>query len=92
MNKKNKILLVEDDPNFGSVLKNYLELNEYDVKLCIDGFAGYEQFISGKYDICIFDVMMPRKDGFTLAKEVLREPLPWNRGREIFHDKSLRSA
>jgi DNA-binding response OmpR family regulator len=70
MDKKIKILLVEDDPNFGSVLKNYLELNDYDVKLCTDGFAGYDQFISGKFDICILDVMMPRKDGFTLAKEI----------------------
>ena len=67
---KIKILLVEDDPNFGSVLKNYLELNEYNVKLCPDGFAGYDQFVSGKFDICILDVMMPRKDGFTLAKEI----------------------
>src|SRR5204863_5151904 len=69
MNKV-KILLVEDDPNFGAVLKNYLELNEYDVKLCPDGFSGYEQFATGKFDICILDVMMPRKDGFTLAKEI----------------------
>src|SRR6188768_3078813 len=67
---KSKILLVEDDPNFGSVLKNYLELNDYDVKLASDGFAGYDQFVSGKFDICILDVMMPRKDGFTLAKEI----------------------
>jgi len=67
---KTKILLVEDDPNFGSVLKNYLELNDYDVKLCQDGFSGYDQFATGKYDICILDVMMPRKDGFTLAKEI----------------------
>lgn len=70
MSNKIKILLVEDDPNFGSVLKNYLELNEYDVTLCSDGFSGYDQFVSGKYDICILDVMMPRKDGFTLAKEI----------------------
>lgn len=70
MEQKSKILLVEDDPNFGSVLKNYLELNEYDVKLCTDGFAGYDQFNAGKYDLCILDVMMPRKDGFTLAKEI----------------------
>jgi len=67
---KTKILLVEDDPNFGSVLKNYLELNNYEVKLCPDGFSGYEHFLSGHYDICILDVMMPRKDGFTLAKEI----------------------
>ncbi len=70
MTAKTKILLVEDDPNFGSVLKNYLELNEYDVKLAIDGFVGYEQFVAGKFDICILDVMMPKKDGFTLAKEI----------------------
>ncbi len=70
MNKKIKILLVEDDPNFGSVLKNYLELNEYEVKLCTDGISGYDQFVLGKYDICILDVMMPKKDGFTLAKEI----------------------
>lgn len=69
-NPKPKILLVEDDPNFGSVLKNYLELNDYDVKLAGDGFAGYDAFVTGKYDICILDVMMPRKDGFTLAKEI----------------------
>ncbi len=67
---KIKILLVEDDPNFGAVLKNYLELNDYDVKLCPDGFSGYDQFASGKFEICILDVMMPRKDGFTLAKEI----------------------
>lgn len=67
---KNKILLVEDDPNFGSVLKNYLELNDYNVNLCIDGNAGYDQFVTGKYDLCILDVMMPRKDGFTLAREI----------------------
>ena len=70
MTTKIKILLVEDDPNFGSVLKNYLELNEYEVKLCTDGFAGYDQFVVGKFDICILDVMMPKKDGFTLAKEI----------------------
>jgi DNA-binding response OmpR family regulator len=70
MEQKSKILLVEDDPNFGSVLKNYLELNEYDVKLCTDGFDGIDKFNSGKYDLCILDVMMPRKDGFTLAKEI----------------------
>ena len=67
---KNNILLVEDDPNFGSVLKNYLELNDYSVTLSTDGHAGYDQFVTGKYDICILDVMMPRKDGFTLAKEI----------------------
>lgn len=67
---KPKILLVEDDPNFGSVMKNYLELNDFDVKLCSDGFAGFEAFQTGAFDMCILDVMMPRKDGFTLANEI----------------------
>lgn len=65
-----KILLVEDDPNFGDVLKSYLELHDYKVTLAQDGIAGLEKFRKNNYDICIFDVMMPKKDGFTLAKEV----------------------
>jgi two-component system, OmpR family, response regulator len=67
---KPKILLVEDDPNFGSVMKNYLELNDYDVKLATDGVAGYESFEKGSYDLCILDVMMPKMDGFTLANKI----------------------
>lgn len=67
---KTKVLLVEDDPNFGSVLKNYLELNDYEVRLSPDGIAGYNDFVNAHYDVCILDVMMPRKDGFTLAKEI----------------------
>ena len=66
----NKILLVEDDRNFGDVLRSYLEMNDYDVTLATDGEAGYNEFMKGEYDLCIFDVMMPKKDGFTLAKEI----------------------
>ena len=65
-----KILLVEDDQNFGDVLKSYLEMHEYDVDLAVDGEAGSIAFDSGGYDMCIFDVMMPKKDGFTLAREI----------------------
>jgi two-component system OmpR family response regulator len=65
-----KILLVEDDRNFGDVLKSYLEMNDYDVTLATDGEQGLSAFKNGQYDLCIFDVMMPKKDGFTLAKEV----------------------
>lgn len=65
-----RILLVEDDQNFGDVLKSYLEMHEFEVNLATDGEAGYEAFQDGEYDLCIFDVMMPKKDGFTLAKEV----------------------
>ena len=66
----NKILLVEDDQNFGDVLRSYLEMHDFEVVLATDGEAGLELFKKDKFDLCIFDVMMPRKDGFTLAKEV----------------------
>ena len=66
----NKILLVEDDQNFGDVLRSYLEMHDYDVTLATDGVMGLESYKKGKYDLCIFDVMMPKKDGFTLAKEI----------------------
>ncbi len=66
----NRILLVEDDQNFGDVLRSYLEMHEYDVTLATDGAAGLESYEKGEFDLCIFDVMMPKKDGFTLAKEI----------------------
>ncbi|PCH78139.1 MAG: DNA-binding response regulator [Flavobacteriaceae bacterium] len=67
---KKRILLVEDDPNFGTVLKDYLALNDYDVTLAKDGLEGLIMFKNDEYDICILDVMMPRKDGFSLAKDI----------------------
>jgi DNA-binding response OmpR family regulator len=70
MNKKTKILLVEDDPNFGSIMKSYLELNDFTVVLKPDGKQGLSAFKSELFDICILDVMMPEMDGFTLAKEI----------------------
>ena len=66
----NRILLVEDDQNFGDVLRSYLEMHDYDVTLATDGVAGLESYQRGEFDLCIFDVMMPKKDGFTLAKEI----------------------
>ncbi len=68
--KKFKILLCEDDTNLGMVLKNYLELNDYDVTLERDGRLGLAAFQREKYDICLLDVMMPNMDGFTLAEEI----------------------
>ncbi|MEO7210433.1 MAG: response regulator transcription factor [Chitinophagaceae bacterium] len=69
-NKKYKILLCEDDQNLGMVLKNYLELNDYDVTLERDGRLGLAAFQREKYDICLLDVMMPNMDGFTVAEEI----------------------
>ncbi len=68
--KKYKILLCEDDSNLGMVLKNYLELNEYDVTLERDGRLGLGAFKREKFDLCLLDVMMPNVDGFTLAEEI----------------------
>lgn len=66
----NRILLVEDDQSFGAVLKDYLSMNGYEVELAIDGEQGLDRYQDGEYDLCIFDVMMPKKDGFTLAEEI----------------------
>ncbi len=65
-----KILLVEDEPNFGAVMKNYLEISDFDVVLCKNGKEGLLSFKNAKYDLCILDVMMPEMDGFTLAKKI----------------------
>lgn len=65
-----KILLVEDDQNFGAILKDYLMLNDFEVVLAKNGMEGFEKFKKDTYDLCILDVMMPYKDGYTLAKEI----------------------
>jgi len=70
MAKKKKILIVEDDPNFGSILKDYLRLHSYDVTLAKNGIEGLEKFKKISYDLCILDVMMPFKDGFSLATDI----------------------
>jgi DNA-binding response OmpR family regulator len=72
--KKIKVLLAEDDTNLGNILQDYLELENFDVTLCRDGEEGLKTFYEASpFDVCIFDVMMPKKDGFTLAKEVRNE-------------------
>jgi DNA-binding response OmpR family regulator len=70
ISKNKQILLVEDDVNFGTVLRDYLQLNGYKVVLARNGLEGFEKFKKNQFDICILDVMMPYKDGFTLAKEI----------------------
>lgn len=62
--------MVEDDQNFGSILRDFLEINDFDVTLARNGVEGGEIFNKGSFDICLLDVMMPYKDGFTLAKEI----------------------
>lgn len=70
MDEKLKILLCEDDENLGMLLREYLQAKGYSAELCPDGEAGYKAFLKSKFDICVLDVMMPKKDGFTLAQEI----------------------
>ncbi len=65
-----KILLAEDDPNFGDVLKSYLTLNDYKVDLAKDGVEAYNLFNENNYSLFLLDVMMPKMDGFQLAQKI----------------------
>jgi DNA-binding response OmpR family regulator len=65
-----KILLAEDDLNLGVLLVDYLETEGFDVKLCKDGELALKAFQNNQFDLCLFDVMMPKLDGFSLAKEI----------------------
>jgi two-component system OmpR family response regulator len=70
MEQKTKLLLAEDDENLGLLLREYLVAKGYDADLYPDGEVAYKGFMKEHYDICILDVMMPKKDGFTLAKDI----------------------
>ena len=75
---KKKILLVEDDNNYGSTLRDYLNLHSYETTLAKNGIEGLEKFRKYNYDLCILDVMMPFKDGFSLASDIrsINEEVP----------------
>ena len=68
--EKVRILLCEDDENLGMLLREYLQTKGYDCDLQPDGEAGYKAFTRNKYDLCVLDVMMPKKDGFALAADI----------------------
>ncbi len=70
MEQKTKLLLAEDDENLGLLLKEYLVAKGFGADLYPDGEAAYKGFMKEHYDICILDIMMPKKDGFTLAKDI----------------------
>lgn len=67
---KTRVFLAEDDENLGNLLKDSLEMEDFDVNLFKDGDEGWQAFNKGEFDICILDVMMPKKDGYALAKEI----------------------
>lgn len=64
------ILLCEDEESLGMLVREYLQAKGYDAELYLDGEAGYKAFVKGEYDMCLLDVMMPKMDGFTLAREL----------------------
>lgn len=70
MEQKTKLLLAEDDENLGLLLKEYLIAKGFEANLFPDGEAAYKGFVKEHYDICVLDIMMPKKDGFTLAKDI----------------------
>ena len=67
-----KVLLAEDDPNLGTILKAYLEAKGFPTTLCINGQEAVNTYLKERFNFCILDVMMPLKDGFTVAKEIRR--------------------
>lgn len=70
MTTKTKILLAEDDENLGLLLKEYLKAKGFETNLFANGELAFRDFVKNRYDICILDIMMPVKDGYTLAKEI----------------------
>ncbi|WP_316822131.1 response regulator transcription factor [Pedobacter gandavensis] len=88
-----KILLVEDDPNLGLLLQDYLQLKgKFEVVLCVDGEEGLKAFSKQEFDLCILDVMMPKKDGFTLGKEIRKMnqqvPIIFATAKAMMEDKA----
>ena len=88
-----KILLVEDDPNLGLLLQDYLQLKgKFDVVLCVDGEEGLKAFGKQNFDLCILDVMMPKKDGFTLGKDIRKVnqqvPIIFATAKAMMEDKA----
>lgn len=88
-----KILLVEDDPNLGLLLQDYLQIKgNFEVVLCADGEEGLKAFGKQPFDICILDVMMPKKDGFTLGKEIRKSdpnvPIIFATAKSMMEDKA----
>ena len=70
MENKLHILLCGDEESLGMLVREYLQAKGYDAELYLDGEAGYKAFVKGEYDMCLLDVMMPKMDGFTLAREL----------------------
>jgi DNA-binding response OmpR family regulator len=91
MTESKKILLVEDDPSLGFVIKDNLLIKGYDVTLCKDGEEGEDAFYKSNFNLCILDVMLPRKDGFSLARGIREKnksiPILFLTAKSMMEDK-----
>jgi len=91
MNLKLKILFVEDDLNLGIIISDQLKSDGFSVTLCSDGIEGMRRFNEDKFHLCIFDVMLPKKDGFTLARDIRKTnseiPILFLSARGLTEDK-----
>jgi len=91
MNKKYRILLLEDDPNLGTILEEHLQMHNYDVMRCIDGELGLAAWKKNRFDLCLVDIMMPKVDGFTFVEFVRKEnsdiPLIFLTAKSLKEDK-----
>ncbi len=90
MENKLRILLCEDDENLGMLLREYLQAKGYETELCLDGETGFREFMKGHYDMCVLDVMMPKKDGFALAEDIRQQnadvPIIFHTAKNIKED------
>lgn len=88
-----KVLLAEDDSDFASILKQYLELYQYDITWAENGEEALDIFQTTTFDICVFDVMMPKMDGFTLAEKIIKInpeiPFVFLTARKLKEDKII---
>ena len=85
------ILLLEDDPNLGLIIQEHLQLNGFDVRLCVNGVDGLAELKRGRFDLCLVDIMMPKLDGFAFARELRRRdpdmPLIFLTAKSLKEDK-----
>src|SRR5688500_16635963 len=91
MESPKKILLVEDDPSLGFVVKDNLTIKGFDVTLCRDGEEGERAFANTNYQVCILDVTLPKKDGFSLARAIREKneqvPILFRTAKSMTEDK-----
>ena len=88
---RHRVLLLEDDANLGQIVQEHLQMQGFEVTLCVDGEDGMKAFAQGQFDLCLIDIMMPRKDGFAFARGVRQrdQQTPLHLAARGGHDKAV---